>query len=97
MSAHRDAFDLVAETCPAVDGAARDFEAVIGRAISDHMDDLVAVVKKQTETLRAALIEVIEERNTEKQRADDLQSQMEQLKGQLSDANEKIEALETAT
>lgn len=97
MNAHREAFHLVGETCPAVDGAARDFETVMGRAISDHMEDLVAAVKKQTETLRAALIEVIEERNTEKQRADDLQSQMEQLKGQLSDANEKIEALETAT
>lgn len=69
-SAERKAFELVPETCPIID-----------KATETYLD----VVKSQTEALRSALIDALEENERLENTIDDLESEIDDLNSQIEE------------
>lgn len=72
--AERKAFELVPETCPIIDRAAETY---------------LEVIKSQTEALRSALIDVIEENETLKDTIDALEEEIDNLNGRIKELEDE--------
>ena len=94
MSAAREAFQMVPETCPEVDAAAHDFKVAIQRALQDHLPDFVEAVKHQTGTLRDALVQAIAEKHDAQAKARELEDQVADLESQVVRLEGKVSSLE---
>jgi predicted nucleic acid-binding Zn-ribbon protein len=75
--AQKEAFQMVAETCPHVD-----------EALSAAAD----AIKKQTTALRDALVEAIARAMDAEERVTDLEREVSRLERELEDAREQISA-----
>jgi len=70
MSAKREAFDMVEQTCPAVDRA---------------LEDAANAIKKQTGALREALIEAIQRAIDAEDKVKELEAEVQELKDKVEE------------
>lgn len=96
MKANKEAFQIVGETCPAVDAAASEFLQAVEDELRTNLDSFVERVKEQTIKLREALVDALVERNEARAERDAAQAEAEDLRNQLGALNAENQELITA-
>lgn len=94
-NAARESFQIIQETCPAVDAAAQAFSRELTATIENQLEDLISDVKKQTTALREALIDAIQERDEARKERDDFEKEVDRLEDVVKDLSAEVERLQT--
>lgn len=86
---------MVPETCPAIDKAAAEFRRDVDEFVSASLDDFVeTIVKKQTASLRDALVQALSDKHDAEARAEKLEDQVADLEKEVARLNKEISRME---
>ena len=94
---------MVPETCPAIDKAAAEFRRDVDEFVSASLDDFVSaslddfvetIVKKQTASLRDALVQALSDKHDAEARAEKLEDQVADLEKEVARLNKEISRME---
>lgn len=93
-NAARESFQIIQETCPAVDAAAQAFSRELTETIENRLEGLISDVKSQTTALREALIGAIQERNEARKECDDFENEVARLNDVVKDLSSEVKRLQ---
>lgn len=93
-NAARESFQIIQETCPAVDAAAQAFSRELTETIENRLEGLISDVKSQTTALREALIDAIQERNEARKECDDFENEVDRLNDVVKDLSSEVKRLQ---